>query len=133
MQTVQGVVARRSRRRKPAAELPPPPPLFTESQWRQVSRAAGLTPRQAQVARLLCEGATYETIARRTGVSLNTVRLHVRMAFEKLGVHDRVRLLLELIAIHRRLTSQADPGEPAENFQQTYMDMRSDGMNGLAE
>jgi len=119
---------RRLRRRKARLKLvAASPPLFTEAEWHQLSRAAGFTPRQGQVARLLCEGATYEAIAERTGISLNTVRLHVRLAFEKLGVHDRVRFLLELIALHRRLISQGGSADGIQNFQPTYINMRSDG------
>lgn len=49
----------------------------------------GLTPRQAQVADLLAEGASNLTIARRLGISAKTVEHHVSAVFAKLEVDSR--------------------------------------------
>ena len=58
-----------------------------------------LTPRQRDVARLLADGKSNEAIAQLLGVRLDTVKSHVRMVFDKLGVDDRLGAAL---AVHRR-------------------------------
>jgi DNA-binding CsgD family transcriptional regulator len=104
MSQINGTLSRKANgvlRRRSAPTLPTG--LFTDSGWRQVSGDYRLTPRQDEVARLMCEGLTYKSIAVRTGISINTVRMHMRALFMKVGVHDRVGLILHLIAAERGL------------------------------
>jgi DNA-binding NarL/FixJ family response regulator len=57
-----------------------------------------LSHRQLQVLQLLADGYSYEEIAARLFISLNTVKFHVRSIFLKLGVRNRMaaaRLLAE--------------------------------------
>ena len=56
-----------------------------------------LTPRQAEVLRLLQRGASTEQIARELHVSKETVRNHIRHLLRALGVHTR----LEAVAAMR--------------------------------
>jgi DNA-binding NarL/FixJ family response regulator len=48
-----------------------------------------LTPRELEVLADLASGRTNKQIARDLGVSLNTVKFHVRNLFQKLGVNSR--------------------------------------------
>jgi len=57
-----------------------------------------LTPRQAQVLRLLEHGRSSEQIADELHLSVETVRNHVRGVLRALGVHSR----LEAVAVARR-------------------------------
>jgi PAS domain S-box-containing protein len=54
-----------------------------------------LTPRQAQVLRLLARGCSTEQMADELGISLDTVRNHVRGIFRRLGVHSRLEAVIE--------------------------------------
>ena len=54
-----------------------------------------LSSRQIEVLELLAEGCSYEEIAARLGISLNTVKFHTRSIFARLGVRNRVA------AVHR--------------------------------
>ena len=56
---------------------------------RRRRRAAGLTPRQAQLMTLVGQGLTNRQIASRLGISEGTVRTHMENAFERLGVTIR--------------------------------------------
>jgi DNA-binding CsgD family transcriptional regulator len=47
-----------------------------------------LTPREADVLRLLARGATYSQVSDRFGVSPNTVASHVKNIYRKLEVHS---------------------------------------------
>jgi PAS domain S-box-containing protein len=57
-----------------------------------------LTPRQAEVLRLLEEGRSTRQIAQELHVSIETVRNHVRNLMSRLGVHSR----LEAVAAARQ-------------------------------
>jgi len=57
-----------------------------------------LTPRQAQVLRMLEHGRSTEQIAGELHLSIETVRNHIRALLRKLNVHSR----LEAVAVARR-------------------------------
>lgn len=69
--------------------------------------AATLTPRQAQVLRLLAHGASTQLIAEELGLSPETVRNHIRALFRRLGVHSRLEAV---VAGHARGLLQRDDG-----------------------
>ncbi|MBV8940928.1 MAG: response regulator transcription factor [Solirubrobacterales bacterium] len=51
---------------------------------------SALSARQMEVLELLSEGCSYEQIAERLFISVNTVKFHVRSIFSQLGVRNRV-------------------------------------------
>lgn len=63
--------------------------------------AAGLSPRESEVAAALRAGTTNAVIATQLGISVGTVKKHIERVFRVLGVHNRtaaanaIRLLLE--------------------------------------
>jgi DNA-binding NarL/FixJ family response regulator len=58
------------------------------------TESLGLSPRQADVLRLLIAGHSNKVIARRLEVSPSTVRTHVEALFERLGVHNRTQAVV---------------------------------------
>jgi len=56
-----------------------------------------LTPREAEVAQLLCAGRRDEEIARALGIAFSTVRSHLRSLFEKSGAASRTGLVARLL------------------------------------
>jgi DNA-binding NarL/FixJ family response regulator len=48
-----------------------------------------LSPRQSRILQLLTEGHSYKSCADTLGVSLDTIRHHVRKIYERLHVHSR--------------------------------------------
>jgi DNA-binding NarL/FixJ family response regulator len=53
-----------------------------------------LTTRQQEIALLICKGMTNKQIASQLGVSEGTVKLHVHSIFARLGVKNRIAILL---------------------------------------
>lgn len=51
-----------------------------------------LSPRELEVARMICQGLTDKEIARRLSVEFSTVRTYLKRTFVKLGVHRRGEL-----------------------------------------
>jgi PAS domain S-box-containing protein len=69
------------------------------------ARKHSLTPRQAEVLRRLAAGCSTAQIARDMGISIETVRNHIRHLLRRLGVHSR----LEAVAVARRDGLLPDP------------------------
>jgi two-component system nitrate/nitrite response regulator NarL len=59
---------------------------------------AGLSSREAQVARLVVEGRSNKEVADSLFISERTVKAHLGVLFDKLGVRDRLQLALRLVA-----------------------------------
>ncbi len=65
----------------------------TDAACSELAARANLSPREADVLRLLARGRTTARIQDELGISANTVNTHVRHVFQKLGVHSRQELL----------------------------------------
>ncbi len=63
--------------------------------------SANLSPREEEVLSLLANGALYKEIAGTLGISLDTVRTHLRRIYEKLHVHTRTEAVVKFLG-HRR-------------------------------
>ena len=55
---------------------------------------AGLSPREAQVLRLVVEGLLNKQIASRLGITERTVKAHLTSAYQRIGVADRTQAAL---------------------------------------
>jgi DNA-binding NarL/FixJ family response regulator len=71
--------------------------LELESQARVEDDRAALTPREAEVLRLLAEGADNTAIGLELSISPHTVKQYVANIFEKLGVRSRVQAAVHAV------------------------------------
>ncbi|WP_367872013.1 response regulator transcription factor [Luteolibacter sp. Populi] len=60
-----------------------------------------LSPREQEILGLLANGALYKEIAGDLGISLDTVRTHLRRIYEKLHVHTRTEAVVKFLG-HKR-------------------------------
>jgi DNA-binding NarL/FixJ family response regulator len=65
------------------------------------SPAHDLTPHEIRILRLLVEGHYYQTAADELGVTVNTIRFHLRRIYEKLQVHSKAEAVAK--ALRERL------------------------------
>jgi DNA-binding NarL/FixJ family response regulator len=56
--------------------------------------AAGFTPRELDVLRLLADGLDTAVISERLGIAVHTTEWHVRHVIEKLGVHSKLQAVI---------------------------------------
>ncbi|MGM0914585.1 MAG: LuxR C-terminal-related transcriptional regulator [Pseudomonadota bacterium] len=61
---------------------------------------AGLTERECAVALAVVEGYSNKEVARRLDITERTVKAHLGSVFRKLGVRDRMQLVLRLSPVH---------------------------------
>jgi DNA-binding NarL/FixJ family response regulator len=59
----------------------------------------GITPREAEVLRLLAQGRTNPQIAENLAVSRGTIKIHVQNIISKLGVSDRTQAAVRAIEL----------------------------------
>jgi len=71
------------------ARAPAPLPTRAPTRIRGESTTATLSRREQEVLALLADGLVNKQIAARLGISTNTVKTHLELLFEKLGVTTR--------------------------------------------
>lgn len=76
----------------PAPESPTAPSR-DEQALDRLALTYGLTAREAQTASYVSKGYSLEKTAELLGISINTVRTHMRSVYGKLAVHSRQELI----------------------------------------
>ena len=76
--------------------------VLKTKQWDYLSKCWHLTPREVQVAKLVCEGLDNEQIGQKLHIAYNTVRAHLGNMFRKVGVRGKAALILEFVAVLQR-------------------------------
>ncbi|MGB2865707.1 MAG: helix-turn-helix transcriptional regulator [Sedimentisphaerales bacterium] len=76
--------------------------VLKAKQWDYLSKCWHLTPREVQVAKLVCQGLDNEQIGRKLHIAYNTVRAHLGNMFRKVGVRGKAALILEFVAVLQR-------------------------------
>jgi len=62
-----------------------------------VSRELGISAREGEIAVLLSLGHTLSSVATRLGISLHTVRVHLKHIFEKIGAHSQSEVIRRVL------------------------------------
>lgn len=78
--------------------------------WEVVAREMGLSPREAEVARLVADDLKEAAVALQLEISTHTVHTHLERVYAKLGVASRLALLDRLVAAFLDCT-EADDGQ----------------------
>jgi DNA-binding CsgD family transcriptional regulator len=79
--------------------------LLTDEAWQQVGRSLSLSPRELQVARLLCDDVKEIAIGFELGISAHTVHTHIERIYGKTNVNARMELLRKIFDTLLRLTA----------------------------
>jgi DNA-binding CsgD family transcriptional regulator len=71
--------------------------LLDEKQWRYVQRRYHLSPRELDVAKLVCRGFVNGDIADELNVKSGTVKTHLKSIFGKTRARNKITLLLRFM------------------------------------
>ena len=71
--------------------------LLNKRQWSYLQRRYHMTPRELQIAQLVCQGLGNEEMANRLKIKHGTVKTHIRNLYRKLWVHNKILMLLRFI------------------------------------
>jgi DNA-binding CsgD family transcriptional regulator len=80
------------------------PVLVSDGQWAYLQRRYGLTPRERQIAEMVCQGLRNARIAEHLRIRPETVKTHIRNIYRKVGVRNKIPLLLRFVSEARSLS-----------------------------
>jgi len=72
---------------------------FKTKQWEYLRRCLHLTPREVEVAKLVCEGFDNKQISEKLHIAYNTVRAHLGNIFRKIGIKSKAGAILEFLKV----------------------------------
>lgn len=85
----------------PSSTDPPgqgrPASLLDERQWSLLQSRYELTPREVQIADLVCQGHRNSKIAKSLAIQPATVQAHVRNIYRKVRVRSKITMLLKFL------------------------------------
>ena len=87
-------------------------PLFTEGQWLRIADRLGFSQREIEIVRLVFEDIPDQAIAEELAISVNTVQTHLKRLYSKLGVVNRVGMVLQIVREHLADLRHAQYPEP---------------------
>ena len=78
--------------------------LLNEKQWNYVQNRYSLTPRERQIAELVCKGLRNGNIAKYLCIRPGTVKTHTRNIYRKVHVKSKIAMLLRFVTDSRELS-----------------------------
>ncbi len=72
---------------------------FKAKQWEYLRKCWHLTPRELEVAKLVCLGFDNDQIGGKLHIAYNTVRAHLGNIFRKVGVVGKAGVVLEFVEV----------------------------------
>lgn len=84
--------------------------LLNKKQWHYVQNRYSLTPRERQIAELICQGHRNGRIAKLLRIKPGTVKTHTRNIYRKVRVESKIAMLLRFLTVVRDLASSAHEG-----------------------
>jgi DNA-binding NarL/FixJ family response regulator len=80
--------------------------LLNEKQWSYVQNRYDLTPREREIAELICQGLRIGNIARILHIRPGTVKTHTRNIYRKVHVRSKIGMLLRFVTDTRDFFDQ---------------------------
>lgn len=79
--------------------------LLNQKQWSYVQNRYNLTPRERQIAELVCKGLRNGNIAKYLHIKPGTVKTHTRNIYRKVHVKSKIAMLLRFVTDARDLSA----------------------------
>ena len=73
--------------------------VFSRVQWEYIQKCYRLSERKMQILKLLFEGLENDKIAKKLKIRYNTVRAHFGNIYKRVGVQNKVQLVIQLFTI----------------------------------
>ena len=85
---------------------PPKVALLDEKQWLHVQKRYHISPRELQVAKLVCQGFNNEEIARDLKIRHGTVKTHLRNIYRRVRVKNKISILLKFVDVAAKFSAK---------------------------
>jgi DNA-binding NarL/FixJ family response regulator len=79
--------------------------LLDQKQWSYVQNRYNLTPRERQIAELICKGLRNGNIAKYLRIKPGTVKTHTSNIYRKIHVKSKIAMLLRFVTDSRDLSN----------------------------
>ena len=80
--------------------------LLDTEQWSYLQKRYNLTPRERQIAELICQGLRNGSIAKYLCIKPDTVKTHTRNIYRKIHVKSKIVMLLKFVDKSRKASNQ---------------------------
>jgi len=84
--------------------------LLDERHWSYIQRRYHISPRELEVAKLVCHGLNNREIADALGIRQGTVKTHIKNIYRRIHVKNKVALLLRFMADISQLLGEPGTG-----------------------
>ncbi len=71
--------------------------LLGEEHWSDIQRRYRMSPRELQVAKLVCQGFSNDEIATDLKMKKGTVKTHIRNIYRRIQVSSKITMLLKFV------------------------------------
>ncbi|MBN2457239.1 MAG: hypothetical protein JXB29_12005 [Sedimentisphaerales bacterium] len=71
-----------------------------------------MSPRELEVAKLVCQGLNNKEISKDLEIRSGTVKTHIRNIYRRIHVDSKIAMLLKFVDDARRLSGRPDTGIP---------------------
>ena len=87
--------------------------LFDEKRWHYIQSRYHMTPREVQVAKLICQGLDNERIARNLRIKPGTIKTHLRNIYRRVRVKSKLTMLLMFLHDVNNSSANSATASPA--------------------
>ena len=84
--------------------------LLNEKHWSYIQKRYHISPRELEVARLVCHGMSNKEIAEALKIRQGTVKTHIKNIYRRIHVKNKVALLLRFMADVSKFLSDSSDG-----------------------
>ncbi|MHC4740893.1 MAG: response regulator transcription factor [Planctomycetota bacterium] len=84
--------------------------LLDEKHWSYIQRRYHISPRELEVAKLVCNGLSNKEIAESLDIRQGTVKTHIKNIYRRIHVKNKVALLLRFMADISQLLGENGEG-----------------------
>ena len=88
--------------------LKQPDVALSRKQWLYVQNRYNLTPREREIAEMICQGLRNGGIAKALRIRPGTVKTHTRNIYRKIRVESKIAMLLRFLSDAKDLSSTFD-------------------------
>lgn len=91
--------------------------IFQDKHWSYIQRRYWMSPRELEIAELVCRGLSNDQIAKDLVISGGTVKTHVRNIYRKIRVNNKLMMLLKFIGAANHLETDPPAAKPVGELQ----------------
>ena len=86
--------------------------LLNEKHWSYIQRHYNMSPRELQVAELVCQGFNNDEIAKALKIKHGTVKTHLRNIYRRIRVKNKITMLLKFVDSATKFSAKSEITPP---------------------